>query len=351
MGHEEGYKPKTLDLVLRDLAGGCNLIDAEWKRQGEPAAERQMLYVENFRSTRGGDVTLAPGFALTALSENETPVWIQDQPLALIAWERASGAVTPVAVMPTRALSMLTGAGSGEPNVAVECIFSSAAPTVSWDTMYNRLYIATGTNYVAELSDDGAVGLEFEDGFNFPSVLCRHMGRMFYAGFRGNSDHLARSYIRYSDSGNPRTMTDPGTDDVLLVRSQNDDWITSMVSMGDSLLVFKRRSVWVVSGDDFFGTGGLSIQQLISEYGASGPGCTLRTPSGVYFANESGVFLLESPGAPLREVSTTISPMFSRRVKALDVSFPSVAHESLEQAQFCYDPVEHEVFLAVGVHG
>jgi hypothetical protein len=120
-------------------------------------------------------------------------------------------------------------------------------------------------------------------------------GRAFLSGFARNGDLVWFSRLRFEDR--PLDFSDLNT---FLVQP-GDGPITALGALGDSLIVFRRRQLYVVGGEGPGNTGAggsFTASRLLSdELGCANPASIVNGPAGLYFQSAKGIYLLDAAGA------------------------------------------------------
>lgn len=155
-----------------------------------------------------------------------------------------------------------------------------------------------------------ALGSSFNDNLTAPtdnnSVQSKY-GAAFqgsvWTGYTFESDGTHANRVRFSHPNNPADFRSFDFFDV--DTGLDGDVITGLVPFGDRLLIFKRRSVYAVSGtgpDDF------QVYPITQEVGAIDQTAIVSTDVGVFFFSwPEGVFLYDGQG--LRRQTERIHPI------------------------------------------
>lgn len=159
----------------------------------------------------------------------------------------------------------------------------------------DALYIASGGGSPTKRWDGDELkdlGLTFRDDFDQPwsgnaprgEHVVAHNNHLWVAGtYEGAGGEFHPNRIRFSHPNNPEAWrssdwfdVDPGVD---------GDQIVGLVPFQDHLIVFKRKSVYVVYGFDWES---FYLQPVTREIGAVGPHAMAALPSGVVFFSDTG---------------------------------------------------------------
>lgn len=115
-----------------------------------------------------------------------------------------------------------------------------------------------------------------------------HRNRIWYAGTPDDT-------IWYSKTILPNEG--PAFNEALTIQSFGGGRVTGIASLEDYLVIFKKRSIWVVFGDgaDDFGENSQLTEpkQVSAELGCTDARSICVTPQGVYFLSERGIYFME----------------------------------------------------------
>jgi hypothetical protein len=150
-----------------------------------------------------------------------------------------------------------------------------------------------------------------------PSIIEHHADRLWAAGNPELPD-----YLYYSNTNYP-TLFPP--DQFVRIASQDGDGITGLLSIADvdyydsalpadQLVVFKKNSVWAISGFTF---SDYRLSQLMSGVGLVAERGYCKDNFGVYFVGNDGVYQLGKPqplSAAIQETVDSASQYISRSV-------------------------------------
>lgn len=153
--------------------------------------------------------------------------------------------------------------------------------------------------YYAELScnDDSLISFT-------PSTIATLGSRVFAAG-----DPAHKNYIYYAEFGLPTAWA---PDKYISVPSQEGDWFTALLAVGnDRLLAFRQNSVYEVAGLSFFQ---FTVQEVMSGIGLGAPQSLAKRNNTVIFAHSSGVYELGS-NVPLTQ---TIANSYDSMASSLE---------------------------------
>lgn len=289
-------KPVQL-LQVRDFTGGINLRDDAFQVKINELCDCLNVDVlptggvqrrKTVQPFNAAALPSAPRNVWTYLDVAAPQVLVQVGVAGHVAWATSSGVFTTLSTAPwssavtglMRATTMarLTGATA---NVGHNYIARNAEQTsVVWDgTTGSALTDAYGA-YNDDISSPA--------GGKFPK--CRyvksHLGRMFAAWTVENSINF-KNRLRFSHPGEPedwRTLDyidiDPGV---------KGDEITGLAEWGDQLLIFKRRSVHILSG---YSPETFQVTPLTLEVGAVSQEAIASSEQGIaWFDADRGVFL------------------------------------------------------------
>lgn len=112
-----------------------------------------------------------------------------------------------------------------------------------------------------------------------PSDIVSHLSRCYAIGHPTNRNH-----IYFSDYG--RYTTWP-SDKFIYISSQRGDWFVRILSLGESLLMFRQNSIWQLSGTSFYQ---YQIREIVSGVGLTAPRTLVRSNYGIFFAHKTGVY-------------------------------------------------------------
>ncbi len=169
-----------------------------------------------------------------------------------------------------------------------------------------------GDNVTTAFADnipDSGLGIELEFDNNFPpplSMIENHKDRLW--GVDPNFPSNLLFSKQYREGQWPILNSIPvGLDD--------GDVITSIVSFFDVLVVFKRKSIYVVSGDQEFNFQ-LQEAQTDNRIGSVNNRCTAVVDNKVFFLSERGIYSFD--GLRVKYESIKIEPIFD----ATDTTLP-----------------------------
>jgi hypothetical protein len=127
------------------------------------------------------------------------------------------------------------------------------------------------------------------------SVATTCAGRTYLSGFAHNGDLIWFSKQRLLDI--PMSFSDLNT---ILVQGGAGP-ITALGALGDTLVVFRRRQLYLVGGEGPGNTGvggSFTPARLMSEeVGCTNPASVVNGPAGLYFQASDGIYLLDNAGA------------------------------------------------------
>lgn len=206
---------------------------------------------------------------------------------ALAAYETTGGIKQIVGITTDGAIRYTTGgAWTTLTTIAAGSVIRTA-------TFKDRLYIQTGVgaalrwdgatlatlgsawnNTITNPTPAGAVG-------NMPRAQCIavHQGCVFIGGTAEGANSFPNR-IRWSHPNSPEDFRD--TDYIDIDTGSDGDVITAMISYGDRLLVFKRRSIHAVYGE---GPDGFHIYPVTREVGTISQESVTNTDVGLYFVS------------------------------------------------------------------
>lgn len=181
------------------------------------------------------------------------------------------------------------------------------------------LYFVIGTAFVYKTN--GAVAGTLLDsepmpaGFK-PTVLESYNNRMYYAG-----DPTQPHTLIASVPASPDVFDSPFVEPIYKIGGEDGDIITSLNTYGGNLIVFKRRSIYVVQG---------SLPKAITKFPGDHIGCIdiktmQKTEMGLIFLSQAGVYLFN--GNSLRPLSTKIKNDLIAILRETDGSFSSAYYD------------------------
>ena len=148
-------------------------------------------------------------------------------------------------------------------------------------------------------------------------VLVNHRGVMFCARIRDENSglELAGNRIRWSAFAEPENFDPWGTTDNPSWLNYEDlgepsDPIVRMVSFKNDLFIFKRQSIWLVSGfaDLGYGIAPDVVREINHELGLTGPYAISWDEEKIVFISEMGIFKFD--GQSFRKMDDTIWEYF-----------------------------------------
>jgi hypothetical protein len=220
-----------------------------------------------------------------------------------------------------------------------------------WDGTTLTAIAKTGTNTVSP--DVVAFG---NNTAHIPSAehIVYHAGRLFVADIKNYSGTTATvsdapNMVRWSNENNPTLWTESDKIEIF----GNGDKITSMVSFGGVLVIFKRTCIYVLSGDgstDY----PWNLQLVTNKVGAATHQTVATSERGVYFYSwPDGLFVFTGQGVidlfePIRPIvlRNEINPAASENISVANinrriwVSVPYSTTSSPTRSTVCfvYDP-------------
>jgi len=164
--------------------------------------------------------------------------------------------------------------------------------------LYNRLHVAfdwEGSSEIIGVLDSTGTWAETTgtyDGANKvkAGVVCEHRGILFCARMKeGATQYLHR--IRWSNYGDAQDFDPSGDGSYDSYEDIGDDTdpIVNLVSLGNELIILKRRSIWVASGIASDVVAPEYVRQLSAEYGLVGPRAVTRYHNGIIFLSDVGL--------------------------------------------------------------
>ena len=137
------------------------------------------------------------------------------------------------------------------------------------------------------------------------SFVCAHKGRFF--GLHGPDVWFSKLVVAGSQPG----FSDVGQ---VLTVNEGGDWVAA-ATLDSVLVLFKRDSVWLLSGEGPNDTGAgfdYQLQKLPSDVGCITPGSVVVTSDGVYFQSKRGISIVtrgmtvEYVGAGVADLATSL---------------------------------------------
>ncbi len=345
---QPGQHPNTHEWVIDDFSGGSLLaIPEDAVRDRAP---RCAVLISEFEIGLAGELVRRDGLASIALKDRATGFALAGAVLRVIRFERLAAQPLWVVVTPSGIYTfwpfypawnceeILTDAGAP--------VFDVSARRADFDVLNGKLYIASPNNYLVEW--DGAnpakqISKDWPEGYQKPSVIRRHAGRLLASGFMDTPDSRACSQVLSSKTANPAELEDLYEE----ARSGDDDMPTAMASwmvadMADAsraaLVIFKRNSTHIALGTDWGVFSDISFRTISTLVGCTGPAGWCHGPDGIYFHDETGIFRMKAPTQEPEEVSIPISPCWAARRSLTNKAFPTVTRKGDEWAALGYDP-------------
>lgn len=121
-------------------------------------------------------------------------------------------------------------------------------------------------------------------------IVCEHRGILFTARNYEDSIHY-KNRIRWSNYAAPQDFDPDGDGSYSSFEDigDNADEIMQLKSLGNELIIFKRKSVWVASGIASDVIAPDYIRQLTNEYGLIGADAITMYKTGIIFVSRSGL--------------------------------------------------------------
>jgi len=238
--------------------------------------------------------------------------------------------------------------------------FASPADVLDYEIYQNYAYLATGTNHLIRWDGRGNeledVSRTFEEGWRFPSVIKRHMGRLAMSGFTDQNDTRAQSVLRFTEIAAADTLAEF----LFECRTTDDDAPAALASMQSGLattdqavskstpclLVFKRRNTLAMVGSDLAQFSDVSIGVHTPGVGCVGPQAWCYGQKGIYFMSDYGIYRIDAL-QPAQCVSDPVSPIFGRKPAASNVHTPRPRFQDLHQTCMWYDPDQRRVMCHI----
>ena len=170
-------------------------------------------------------------------------------------------------------------------------------PVKSWFIHGSNLYwldgtaikVFNGTNISdAALSPSGSSATDNEtkawNKIKTASCVIQRGQRWFYG--------VGRNELIFSAIGDPLSVN---TTNIINVNSKDNDIITALYTLDNNLLIFKKRSVWVLTGWDFANTGSgesVELSRLTVTSGTEFPETIATVENAVIYLGMNGVYRL-----------------------------------------------------------
>lgn len=185
-----------------------------------------------------------------------------------------------------------TGMGrKGEPFVA--------SPWADMVAEFNRLFVAAGPDNPVrvidlDLSSRNTTATVDDQGYLLRAgCMASHKGVM-YAGNVPETDGAHVSRLRWSAFGEPENFTPFGVGNYQAFQDVGDplEPIVRLVSAGNDLYIFKRHSVWLVSGVGADYVGPETIFCVSTQVGLVGPNAVTTDGQMIKFISDGGVYAI-----------------------------------------------------------
>lgn len=201
-------------------------------------------------------------------------------------------------------------------------------------------------------------GLPLDSTPTGATCLAEFAGRVFYSGFTGSivggdaSSPRMSSYILFSQlvqdisdinlcyqAGDP---TSKDNSDLLdtdggFIRIQGAYNISSMVTLGDALMVFAENGVWAITGGNSYGftATNYKVAQITSS-GCISPGSVVVVENALMYWSRDGIYnLSQNQFGDYSSISTTR--------KTIQSYYNNIGQVEASRAQGVYDSYEHKV--------
>lgn len=168
-----------------------------------------------------------------------------------------------------------------------------------------------------------------------PGLIENHKGVMFAARIT-ESDGFHPTRIRWSDFATPENFSPWGAGNFQSFEDVGEpyDEIIRIVSLGNDLIIFKQRSIWVASGTQSDIVAPEYIRQLSDSHCLVGPQALAKTPDGIVFLTLGGIYLFN--GSTFKEIGKEIWQYLGDRIQTYWGS-----------AALGYDTVNKNLYVAV----
>ena len=256
---------KTYRFSQYDFSGGLNVKDSN-----NLVADNQCIDIQNFYFDEKGSITKREGSAkynATAIDAN--PI------ISLFRFYKSSTAFKEaLCVSGTNIYKGDDGAGTW---TSIQSGLTAEKPC-SFAVWQEICYIWNG--YDSPMQYDGTAVSSVSGTPPQGKYLVFRKERLYVAGDPNNPNRLY-----FCNTGDPTTW-DTGTN-YIDIRSDDGDWITGILPLGDTLVIYKNNSVWALAGtslSDFF------LSMISPDVGCMAPETLVSYQTYHIFYHRRGVF-------------------------------------------------------------
>jgi len=272
---------EKLDLFyVQSLSGGLNLRSEDYMLQGNEGSE-----VQNFLFNADGSLTKRNGSVLynSATISSGKPIG------SLYRFYKSTTTAKKMLSVCDGTLyegddTLGTWASKGSLGADTSC---------SFETWEDTCYIANGTVFKQW---DGTTLSDVSGSPPIGKYVVFRKDRLYVAGVSANPNRLY-----FCDTGDPTTWN-AGTN-YIDIRSNDGDVITGIMPMRDYLVIYKRNSIWLLSGNsaaNFF------LTQVSETVGCKASGTLVPFENVHYFLHDTGIYAFD--GSSPINVSDKVQP-------------------------------------------
>jgi len=359
----EGRRKRTITLYAENLSAGCDIHATEFKVQ-ESAGAWKFLLLHDMMPSSTGDISRRPGVTKEDLLDPVTHSKITEDVISVIPYRKHGQAAGKTLIAtPSRLFYYQRNTDypdGASPQNMLEIFdeddnnaFPNQAQLVDWEVFNDKLYIATGRDALIEwdgvnplrrISLERTVENEERDGWpenlQYPSLVCRHLDRLFVSGFHDVSASIISSELHYT----PMDSVDSLEEDAFLFRSLDNETPTALISSPWGLVVCKSSSAYILTGD-LVSPVRMSMRTLSKTRGCLGPKASMWADNGLHVLDKLGPYLIT--GASSADVDTNmgrpVSPVFGAKTNT-DVQFPHFITKDQQHSFLVYDPHNYRMF-------
>jgi hypothetical protein len=155
--------------------------------------------------------------------------------------------------------------------------------------------------YSIEDNTDGVSNREDIPSVNDYAPRAKHIGN-FQGRFLMANSQSNPSRFWWSDVADEDIVRE---DSFIDVKAGDDDEITGFTDFGRGIVIFKQDSIWYLSGDLSSDSPNMALEQVANDKGCISAKTIKKTPYGIVFFDERGVWLMQSLTS-IKEISKNI---------------------------------------------
>jgi len=281
IGYKEIIMVRIYNFEQYDFSGGLNVKDSE-----HMIADNQCIDIKNFYFDQKGALSKRNGskeYNTSAIDSN--PI------LSLFRFYKSSGSFQEFLCLSGSTLYKGDDIGGTWTSIKTGLTAGKRCSFAVWGDL---CYMWNG--YDTPMQYDGTTVSDVSGSPPNGKYVVFRKDRLYVAGDPNNPNR-----IYFCDTGNP-TSWSTGSN-YIDIRSNDGDMITGILPLGDSLVIYKNNSVWMLAGtqtSDFF------LSMVLSKVGCMAPGTLVEYHNIHIFLHRLGVFSFNGVNAQI--LSEKIEP-------------------------------------------